>query len=106
LASRLSLDGSRQAQETLELASVKPHHDFAVDDRHGRGEIPKPLKLLPGFRIFADVLDRERNSFLRKKLFLSVATPSPRLGVDDDFPGHQLLLTLLALGLSPLNRTS
>ncbi len=86
-----ALDGLREAQQALELPPVEPHHDLAVDDRHGCGLVPESLKLGQSRRVLADVLSRKRDPFLRKKLFLSLAAPSTRLGVDNHLLRHGIL---------------
>ena len=80
-AARLS-----EPQQLLELVWIKTHHRLAVDDRHRSGPEPKLDELLEGGLVRPDVLDSERYTVLRKKLFLSVACASAGLGID-----HHLL---------------
>ena len=92
----------RQAQQALDLSAVEAHHDLAADDSHGGGPIAEFLELIERSRIFADVLVRERNTLLRKKLFLGLAAYSARLAVDDDLFRHHVLLWAPSLrALSP-----
>ncbi len=81
--------GLLQPQQALDLSAVEPHHDLAADDGHGRGPVAEVLELIERSGIFADVLVRERNALLRKKLFLGLAARSPRLAVQDDLFRHR-----------------
>lgn len=81
---------SAQCQETLEPAAVEADHRLAVDHRDRCRAIPEALELGQRPRVRADVLRREGNAFLRKKLFLSFAARSARLCVQHDLSGHRL----------------
>ena len=100
----------RQAQQALELPPVKPRHDLAVDDRHGRGPVPELQEFLQRRGVLTDILGRERDPFLRKKLFLPVAATSAGLRIDDDFFSHAFPLRCLSsvsgrmADLRPLSR--
>lgn len=79
---------SRQAQQALDPPSVESDHGFAINDGHRRCPVPKRLKLGQRLGIFSDVLLSECDPFVRKKLFLCLATGSAWLGVDDDLFRH------------------
>lgn len=81
-----------RAEKALDSAPVEPDDDVAVDHRHGCGPVPEPLELCQGLGLLLDVLDRERDPLLRKKLFLSVAAESARLRVEGDFLRQLILL--------------
>ncbi len=81
----------RQAQQALQLPPIEPDDDFAVDDGHGGGPVPELLKLSQRRGVLPDVLVGEADAFLRKKLFLRLATRSARLAIHDDFFCHQAL---------------
>jgi len=83
---------SGQPQQAFELAPVEPDHDLAVNEGHGGGPVAELLEFLERRGILADVLVRERDPLLRKKLFLCVAARSARLAVDDHLFRHHVLL--------------
>jgi len=72
----------------LQSSPVEPDDDLSVDHRHRSRPGAEPQDLGERGRLLADILDLERNSLLRKKLFLSIAARSARLGVDSDFFRH------------------
>lgn len=76
-------------EQPFELSAVEPDNDFAVDHRHGCGPVTKLQKLLQRCTIFLNILVHEGNALVRKKLFLLVACPSPRLTVDNNRFSHQ-----------------
>lgn len=73
----------RDTQQPLEPPAIEAYDDLVVDPRHRRRSISHPDQLVAGRCIRADVLGRERDPFLRKKLFLVLAGRSARLRVDD-----------------------
>jgi len=87
---------SGETQEALDPAPVEADHHLAVDDRDGRGLVAEAQKLLQGRRVLPDILRCERDTLLRKKLFLSLAARSAGLGVDDDLLRYHVLLSAQA----------
>jgi hypothetical protein len=79
----------RETQEAFEPPAVEAEDGLAVDDGHGRRLKPETDQLLESRRILANVLGRERDPLLRKKLFLVLAGRSAVLRVDDHGLGHQ-----------------
>ncbi len=67
----------RDAKEPLDLAPVKADDHLTVDDRDRGRAHPKLHQLLQRLWILSDILRDERNTLLRKKLFLLVAGASP-----------------------------
>lgn len=94
----------REPQQTFEPSAVEADDVLAIDDGHRRCPVPEPDQFLASGRVLANVLDRESDPLLRKKLFLVVAGPSARLTVDDHVLGHQAppVLPFAAHGLSVL----
>ena len=81
-----------EPQELLKLLAIKPHHRLAVDERHRSGPEPQLHEFLESSLIRPDVLDDKRYAVLRKKLFLPVAGPSPRLRVHRHLFRHSVPL--------------
>jgi len=92
----------RDTQEPLDLGSVKADDHLTVDDRDRSRPQSELLQFLQRLRIIADILRDERNTLLRKKLFLLVAGASPWLGIDNHLLRHDRLLSLTAAVGSPL----
>ena len=86
------------AQEPLDLATVKADDHLAIDDRDRSRPQSELLQLLQRLRIVPDVLRDELDALLRKKLFLLVAGASPWLGINDHLLRHDLLLVYRAFG--------
>lgn len=78
-----------QPQQRFDPPLIKPDDRLAVDDGDWYLLDSEIFQLLQRSRVLADVLFDERDAFLRKKLFLPVAAPSPRPGVDHDRFGHR-----------------
>jgi hypothetical protein len=102
LAGTLRLDltrltgGSRRrfaAQQLVQAGAVESHDDLAVDHRGRRAARPQREQLLQRCGVLANVLLRERDALLRKKLFLAMARRSAGLRKNDYLFRH---LTLLA----------
>ncbi len=81
-----------QPEQPFELPAVEADDDLAIDHRDGCGPVAEFQQLLQRRVVLLDVLIDERNSLVRKKLFLLVAGCSARLTVDDDLLCHQLFL--------------
>ena len=84
----------RQAQQAFEPSPVEPDDRVAVDHRHRCCLVSEPLEIGQGGGVLADVPVRERDPFLRKKLFLSLAARSAGLGVNHDVLRHRALLVI------------
>jgi len=67
---------------------IKTDYCLSIDERDRRALIPHGKQFFQRRLILANILVDERNPFLRKKLFLSVARPSTRLGKDGYRLGH------------------
>ena len=77
-----------QPQQRFDPLLVEPDNRLAVDDGDRDLLSSEIFQLLKRLHVLADVLFDEGDAFLRKKLFLPVAAPSPRAGIDHDRFGH------------------
>jgi len=77
-------ENSLKPQKLLDPMLVKADNSLTIDQRHRRALVTQGKQLFQGRRVLAHVLVYEGDTFLRKKLFLSVARPSTGLGKDDD----------------------
>ena len=94
----------RKAEQLLELLPIKTYHRLTIDHGHRRGPKPQLHQFLERGLVRADIFGHKRNTVLRKKLFLSVTGPSPRLGVHDYVLRHRTLHTDERLTNSPAPR--
>lgn len=72
------------AQQLLQAPGVEADDDFAVHQRHRRGQQAELFELGQRRRVLRDVALGELNLLLGKKLFHLVAEESPWLDVDGD----------------------
>jgi len=81
----------RRPQKLFELRGIETHHHFSVNEGDGCRPEPHLQKLLERGLICPDIFVHKRDPFVRKKLFLLVAGPSPGLRVHNNLLCHGLL---------------
>lgn len=79
----------RQGEQPFELPPVEANHGLPINEGDGCGPVPHLQELFHRCLVFADVLVRECDALLRKKLFLCMARPSPGLTVHDHLFCHR-----------------
>ena len=77
-------------QKLLDPLLIKTYHRLAVDERYRSALVAQGKQLFQRRLVLAHVLVDKGNTFLRKKLFLSVARASARLGKDNHGYSHTL----------------